>query len=1297
MEATVWRRLRRGLGWLLLSLLIIILLIPPAAYILGNWWLGNYAADRVRFGDMSVQVFDPYLAWNLTVTADSLIFSSPSISAQSSKIVADPKVVPSILALKPIVDLNLDSVWVTLPADSADTADARVKSDTAEAAIPDSISFPEFELPVRAALSAQYAALYRDTAFVVAVHDLGVATGAKEAALYIDKVTYSKTDSLFPSVKLFVDWSGAQIDASLTVAAGADSVRLAAHHSKNNLLRASDTLWVWVQSSAAYKSYYPQALPLIRNLDAKFTANINGKYQFGANLDAKAGGIKTELPLLLADQELKFSFLLDDTTGYWSLQSRGEQEEISLRADLEVLRIDSLPDLANLVEKVAMTLSGHIRGIPLQLGGEWVQAGITIPRLRATNQRVQGKIITTDGTEIEAEAYKKPQVWAGSFDLDVSPYERLLRVFVDTNIQFDEAYVSGNFSGSNISASSAFHDVSAYGGLADSLHAYHEFSMEKGYTLQPSSLFRDTTVWTLSGHMDVAGDSRSMWWQASNQEYGTLSYFMPTADSMYALAEQVHLSEVPYALIPELPVDRPVVSAEFAWHMQHQTGHARISEARARYNGTELGVEGMMSWTDSLFRLQTVRVQIDESELEAQTQLRLGGREFFELASLGPEHVQTFALRADEFDIAKTLDVFTEQPPLESGFVDGQFTYTDTGGFDGQYRFYDIEMLQNGGVPRLRALRINGNGDTLLINAVTTSEAEPLFNDSLVVAVSGVLSDTQHVNVFLSAASGRLRAMIDGDIESFQTFKGSSRVMGTAPLPGDIGALRDIIFRGNFEVPFTNTLEEMEFFTDTLFTTYAVAGIDTQIIRAKPRISRGLLRVPELYVRNQKGQELTGSAAYGLVEEQTTRVKLQGEAFALKWGESDFVNLGDIEVSMYADSVSMVVNADIGRAELGYLAPPLNVDGMIQDIDLQYRQKGGRAEKQEVAAAKATPELDFQGTLRGMTIGYRIRSIQALQNIFAGNGEERQRPSPSRDRSIDLDISLQTEGTKNSIDSDVLRMTFTTDINIQGTYPYALANGRFSALEGDIGAYGQSYDIRNLPVKWLTVPLEEGDITMEAGKTLAQTCEPEETDSCDVYIRLGGELEDLQFTYDTDCGGEFGAGANVSAIIFSVRRGCYSPDFAGGGVEQGYGSQALSLLEPTISQTISRLAEKYTGNWIAGTNITGLGALAADSATQAIALEIITKQFFGLRLRAKAGYRPDVGEATTPWESRLGLEWQPPLEEIITNNKWENLLENNIRIEASISTDPENAESTLEDEIQKRLGIIYRYKFWNLW
>src|SRR5690606_32961838 len=139
-----------------------------------------------------------------------------------------------------------------------------------------------------------------------------------------------------------------------------------------------------------------------------------------------------------------------------------------------------------------------------------------------------------------------------------------------------------------------------------------------------------------------------------------------------------------------------------------------------------------------------------------------------------------------------------------------------------------------------------------------------------------------------------------------------------------------------------------------------------------------------------------------------------------------------------------------------------------------------------------------------------------------------------------------------------------------------------NALEGNFGLEREAYAIRRLDVKWLNAPVEEGEVHMEARKNLARSCSPQSpgaSDSCTVITRLDGTIDEPLFSYDSDCGGAFGAGANVAAILYSVQRGCYDASITTGD-GRGYGERALTLLEPTISRKLTQLMGPIWGRWI---------------------------------------------------------------------------------------------------------------------
>jgi hypothetical protein len=153
-----------------------------------------------------------------------------------------------------------------------------------------------------------------------------------------------------------------------------------------------------------------------------------------------------------------------------------------------------------------------------------------------------------------------------------------------------------------------------------------------------------------------------------------------------------------------------------------------------------------------------------------------------------------------------------------------------------------------------------------------------------------------------------------------------------------------------------------------------------------------------------------------------------------------------------------------------------------------------------------------------------------------------------------------------------------------------------------------------------------------------------------------------------------------------------------------YQEQALGLLEPFASDYLTRAAGKLSGKWIAQTQITGLGALASDknsatdSASQALALEVISKEFWRTRLRMRSYYRTQEVEDNNPWAYRMAVEWRPPLFRYIKDPKWKRRIKNNVSVDASIFTDTTGTlQNTQQNEIGKRLGLNYTYDFWGNW
>src|SRR5690606_30462647 len=125
-------------------------------------------------------------------------------------------------------------------------------------------------------------------------------------------------------------------------------------------------------------------------------------------------------------------------------------------------------------------------------------------------------------------------------------------------------------------------------------------------------------------------------------------------------------------------------------------------------------------------------------------------------------------------------------------------------------------------------------------------------------------------------------------------------------------------------------------------------------------------------------------------------------------------------------------------------------------------------------------------------------------------------------------------------------------------YPYMLVRGKVSGLQGEVGQVRQAYVLRDFEVKWDNVTLEDGVLYVEGEKRLRTDCRVETRQTCQIYIRLDGRLEDVRFTYDTDCGQGTGETVPPSVLINSMARGCYVAEAQGG--DGNYGGAAFAML-----------------------------------------------------------------------------------------------------------------------------------------
>jgi hypothetical protein len=1302
---------------ILLILALLATTLPITLWFAGSWWLRARLAEGIRAGEGRIMAEGVEIRPSLSFVADTLAYSAVTATATGETLIGitglrgDLDLFDWPFTFSPRLTLRLDTLRIRLQP-------GRPPPDAApEEPGLDSLAYPDFRFPGEVSLNAARLAVLDDSGLVAALEDVRLESrGERAARLRVARLMAPALDTLSPSAAISLDWGrpdSVWLEAGMR--RGPDSVRLVARLDKENILAGVARLEAGLTSTRPYAAVFeaPEALPRATSVDLRLQAGFGERPFLDGLLTATIRDFDTTLPVRAWPRDVRLALDILENQGNWSLSAQGrEGEAIRLQGRLSVP--DTAEGLGDLAREVVLTLEGSLESIPLQAGGEWVAMDLRIPEARLSMDHVEFRMETGDESSVAADLRRGEAGWTGDFRAELERGERILEAFLDTSVRFTRAALRGELRPGGALIDSRLYGVRAYGVVADSVHATHAID-SAGYALRPSTLFRGGDAWRVSGGVEFGEAFNPLSFTASHPRHGALAFSMPDSGVISVSADRLHIAALPYSGLDTLPVRDPVATGRFRWDRPADRGSLR-ADIDATYAGERMSLRGRAAWTpDSLF-LPVLVESHDGSRLHVEGRVHLGRNAFYEFGKVKPDDIGRLSVQAEDFDLARALRVFLEESPLVSGRLEGALSYSARRGLRGEYRVEDLALRDAPAGLSITGLSLRGTGDSLILSAATHSEDIALLDDSIRVVVEGLLEETRRISARLVAAES-LTAAFQGTLTGFERLAGRLSVEGRASLPGEAGRLSALDVRADMVLPLDSLLQGLRVEADTFQGRYTVPGLDTQWFSGTLLARNGLLRVPELEIRNREGRALRGEAAFRYLGETLLRAELGGGDLALRLPGGREADLDQVQAFLRMDRSGTLVRGSFVQGRITHHRPPLQVRAGLRDVEFSYRMPA--AESGPGRRDTADPSLRLTATLEDSRLVYRLRSIEAIEEFFGGfgggndenagrkeKGAAQGRVPPDREaqaatagpqRPLRLDLRLRAVGDSNVVDSEILRAALVGNVDVAGTSESPILTGRVRALEGELGFQGQSYGLRQFEVEWPGVPLSEGRVDLRAAKDLAATCEPEEEDSCSVTTLLQGTLSDLAFNYESDCGGGFGAAANVAALVNSVRRGCYSPEFFAGGAGGAAGAGALGLLEPILSRNISRVVERLSGRWISRTEVSGLAAFTEGAHTEEVTLRLVSREFWRLRLEGAAFYHPGAQEFYNPWEYLLAVAWRPPFRAVMENDTLARRLEEDISLRATLETDPESRFRTEEDEIRRRVETNYDHGFWRFW
>jgi hypothetical protein len=1303
--------------------LCLLLLIALA---LGGWWVESRFLQReIRFGEndaSSVHAYGARFEWTrLNFRADSVWFRSPLLDARTGA--TEVRIdwlggLSALLSLRAAARLDADSVYLRLRADTTEPEEKPL----------DSLAFPDFAVPLVVRVDLRGVRIDDDSGFLARARDVHVRSRNKrKARARIDSAQTRWTKNLLLHATAALDWSKKDsIDLEARVLRGPDTVSLKGRHAMRPLWKGREEVDARIRETGIYaRTFGIDSLPNVRDIRLHAVAALSESPALDLKLNAAVAAHRLSDEFTLSPQTVDLSARWKNRRGGFSLQSKGEKgEDVVLSGEGRLLDLPARRDTSDATppwERAAVSLRGHARNFRVRVQDTLRSADVVIEKADWDGRRLAVKLQTGDASRLEASGSMADSRWNASFLLDVNPGERWLHVFTGSNVSFAQLRAQGTAAGGGkkrgakgsaggavtAQATLSARKISAYGVRLDSLHSSHAYGPQ-GYELKPSQLYSGKDVWTLSGRVlpaapagkkkGAGGTGSALAFELSHPTHGKLGYALNADGSMEVKASLLEVDALPYALTDSLPIEDPLLDGIFVWNPGRKTGSADLS-AQAQFKQQHLEARVSGKWDARLLNLTTASIKMRKSELTVEARMRMNGRQFYEAWQVKPAQYEYAAIRTPGFDIAEALKLFQPEPALSKGSVSGEMSYGETSGFEGQLKFASITPTDAIGDVVLKQLDLEGMGDTLFVSARTTSETVKPLNASLRIGVNALLQDEQKIRVSLTAGDS-LRVQMEATSRQFQSLRGTLRAAGSIALPEKSGTVEKIDVDMAFDVPLVDPVNRSLLATRLFRGVYVLPGLTRQRFSLDPALRDGVFRMNNFSLQNEQGQTLTGTMEYALAR-NSLKAHLGGERFAAQWADDYSIDLRNLSFDLARGENGLHLDASFARANFLYVDAPLHARGTLSSARIAYDEPArpaGSTGRQRHEQAPAV--LTLSGSLSESLIRYRLKSFADLQKVFRKERQKKSSGPPLR-----LNVKVQTLGNKNQIDSDILRLTWVGDLSIRGVHPYTLFNGRINSLDGGLGLDKQAYGIQRFEVKWLNAPVDEGRINMEARKELASDCnrrDESEVDSCTAIMRLQGELNDMQFSYDTDCGGSYGAGASVAAILYSVQRGCYDASLATGDGGAGYGSKALDILAPTLSRGLSGYVSRYSRNWIEYTEITGLGSAVADEPTgdtlgEALSLGLTSKEYMRLRLKVRSGRHIASQDLSNPWEHMLALEWRPPADYLFRSDAWQRRMRDNLRAVASLQTRPVKVNSPEEDEIEKKVGLNYTYFFWGNW
>jgi len=1259
-----------------------ILVLMCAALFIVPWFIPK----TISFNETTVDIHGLRFSFGSFYSIDSIDLQSPTMQGQIYAISLRPNLYKTITTFKPAIGVTISNASMEIigPGKNADRA-----------SIPDSISFPNIALPVQGSAHinvaiVQYTNQSEQKSSLEARGIEATVTNRQSLSVSIDSLSHSDLEIGFLEPSASVFWHDSLfVRGSLQLRHNTNSAQVRFKHVKKNILHGIDTIDLDIHSPEPYINILAPSLPFdLQETSLSSIINTtpsNQALSLTSTISTAQAGRLLLNPEDRHTMQLDLAIAKDTNTLRLALEGSGESRiAVSGRFDRQ-MRLFGWTTLLRWYRTLVFRGWARIEAFPFMISDTIIRTQASLAIEKIDTARAVFQISTIDSSHLNVSIDYADQPPRVTFDGSVTAQEPWLTMYTDTNVTFNRASVSGIFEQSGFSVQTAITEVGAYGAYADSIYARHHISNDQ-YVLKEAVVINDSTQWQGEGAVGWT-DSSFVSFSLQNPLSGSAVYQMTQMDSFWITVRDLQTVRIPYPLPFDTSIKSIIADGTFGWNWRKDRGFlSGLIEGEISSSPFSLFLS--THWDRDSMHLDSGDMAYGDNQIVLRAEYSRENQPFYSLKNITPVQVSMLSVDTVHIDL-HSLSARVPQMSGASGTIDGAIAYTIGDSLRGTLSAtavsYKISQSQTLTIPEATAETF---GDSIFLRGVLKyPPIRVLKKDSVSLEADDVFTSKTDIDFELEAVQD-LQISIEGIITKELYADAILYIKGNILLPDRTGKISHLDVSLPFKTDLHRPFKSLCCMKDTISFQYSHPAVDTQEIEAIVLVDTESIDFQNLVIVNQDNDTLRGSITYSLSEQRFGPSNITGvyAGFVFQDFPIAFYNL-DFSIQSQLDSIIFSLRSD--SIQYQWQQGLVTSKGTVTNSRINYIIPLGVSQEAGSTVSRLSAEVTADHT---ETI-YDLSSFETLQDIFRQNREasESQPVDP-----MHLDISVRTTSQKNIITSDILSMGLSGQLTVRGTWPYPLYEGQINALWGNLGFKDQQYTIRQLVARWSSEVFGDGTIKAEAHKRLARSCENPDADSCDIITQLDGTVSDMQFSYRTNCSGNYHEGADMGSLLQSIRRGCYQSMSGVSLSGRDLGRQALALLEPQINQRFSTIVSKYSNNWIHSAKIAGLNNLLVDSISTPVYLKITTKEFQGLQVNAEGGYRIETDDSETPWAYSIGLTYQIPFFKLLPPSTFRQIIKNSIHLEATMETAPEVLESNREDEIMSRLGITFKKSFWHL-